>query len=70
MKKGKLSEIISQAKFHDGPEHYKVIYRDLDQFVEIELKEWLILSKIDSIPIHRIIKIFKNDELIFERGKR
>lgn len=69
-KKGKLEEIINFAKFHDGISQYRIFFRNLDEISEISLEDWLIISELDSIPIHRIVKIKKKDKLIFERQIR
>lgn len=66
-KKGQIKEIISQAKYHDAIDGFTIFYRDLNQIVEVTLKEWLEISEIDSIPEHRIQKISKENKIIFER---
>lgn len=69
-KKGQIEEIISQAIFTNETSLYSILYRDLDSSIKISLKEWLVLSKADNIPIHRIISIKKLNDVIFERTPR
>ena len=69
-KKGQIEEIISQAIFTNETSLYSILYRDLDSSIEISLEEWLVLSKADNIPIHRIISIKKLNDVIFERTPR
>ena len=65
--KSQVKEIIDFAIHADGLDGYTITYRDFAQFNEITLREWLELSKIDSIPLHRIKMIKKNNKIIFQR---
>lgn len=67
VRKSQIKEIIDFAIHADGLEGYIVTYRDFDQLKEISLQEWLEVSKIDSIPMHRIKMIKKNNKIIFQR---
>lgn len=67
VKKSQIKEIIDFAIHADGLVGYTVVYRDFDQLKEISLREWLEVSKIDSIPLHRIKMIKKNNKILFHR---
>ena len=68
-KKGRIEEIINRAKYFEGIEHYTIIYRDLENYIEVSLEEWFQLSELNSIPLHRIQKIKHFDQVIFERSE-
>ena len=76
-KKGEIKEIIDYAVMRGDSEvnQYKVTYRDYDVFKSISLAEFLSTDqeiagvKERAIPFHRIIKIYKNNKLIFSRPK-
>lgn len=73
MAKGKIKEIIDYAKHSGDIDQYKVKYREFDKYIIVSLVDFL--SKGDefagiiegAIPYHRIICIYKNDKIIFER---
>lgn len=67
VKKSQIKELIDFAIHADGIEGYTITYRDFNEFKEISLAEWLELSKIDSIPLHRITTIKKNNKTLFHR---
>ena len=67
VKKSQIKEIIDYAIHADGITGYTILYRDFNEFKEITLEEWLELSKVDSIPNHRIATIKKNNKIIFQR---
>ncbi len=67
VKKSQIKEIIDFAIHSDGIDGYTIVYRDFDTFKEISLKEWIEISKIDSIPIHRICEINKYNKTLFHR---
>lgn len=68
VKKSQIKEIIDFAVHADGIDCYTISYRDFDTIKEISLEEWLALSKIDSIPHHRIATIKKNNKIVFQRS--
>jgi len=66
VKKGKLEEIFSKARFYDNPSSYRIVYRDLDVLKEITLPEFLEESNnFQTIPITRIELVKKNNKIIF-----
>ena len=44
VKKGKLEEIFSKARFVGDPNSYKIVYRDFEKFRKISIPEFLLLS--------------------------
>lgn len=69
VKKGKIDEIFSKARFADDSRQYKIFYRDFERIVESSLPEFLILSNnLQTIPISRIKKIKKNNKILFEKN--
>lgn len=76
-KKGKIREIIDFAILGGELEisKYSVTYREFNQYITINLKEFLAKDQEiagvyeKAIPFHRIIKIYKNNKLIFSRPK-
>jgi len=68
--KGRLEEIISKALYADDPELYTVEYRDFDKVERCNLKEFLGRSENFSvIPASRIIRITKEEVVLFERRR-
>ncbi len=69
--KGRLEEIISKALYADDPALYIVEYREFDRVERCSLKEFLERSgNFSVIPASRIIRITKEGEVLFERGRR
>ena len=76
-KKGRIKEIIDYAVIRGESEinQYEVTFRDYDEYKSIPLAEFLSTGqeiagvKERAIPFHRIIKIYKNNILIFSRPK-
>ncbi len=70
VKKGKIEEIFSKARFADDPNTYKVFFRDFDTIREVALLDFIIESNnFETIPITRIEMIKKNDKILFEKLK-
>jgi len=68
VKKGKIQEIFSKAKFAEDIESYYVAYRDFQRIKEIKLLEFIKESEnFSKIPISRIVKIKKNNTILFEK---
>ncbi|HXV51124.1 MAG TPA: DUF504 domain-containing protein [Nitrosopumilaceae archaeon] len=71
MTKGKIKEIISKAKFGDGMSDYKVLYRDFERLVEVNLDEFLKISdNFEAIPMSRIQSIKKKNKILFQKTTR
>lgn len=71
VKKGKIEEIFSKARYADKPETYKILFRDLDSLREVTLPEFIIESNyFETIPITRIEMIKKDNKILFEKSKR
>ncbi len=70
VKKGKIEEIFSKARFADDPNTYKVFFRDFDTIREVTLPDFIIESNnFETIPITRIEMIKKDDKILFEKSK-
>ncbi len=70
VKKGKIEEIFSKARFADEPNTYKVFFRDFDTIREVALLDFIIESNnFETIPITRIEMIKKDDKILFEKSK-
>jgi len=70
VKKGKIEEIFSKARFADDPNTYKVFFRDFDTIREVVLLDFIIESNnFETIPITRIEMIKKDDKILFEKSK-
>jgi uncharacterized protein (UPF0248 family) len=68
-RKGKLEEILSKAKFYDDIDLYQVSYRDFDNIVSVNLKEFIFLSSnFESIPITRIVEIKKGTNVVYSKS--
>ena len=70
MKKGRIEEIFDKARFADNPEEYKIFYRDFERILEKTLSEFFIESEgFKKIPVSRIVKIERNNTVLFEKRK-
>ena len=70
VKKGKIKEIFSKARYADEPSTYKVFFRDFDTIREVTLSGFLVESNnFETIPITRIEMIKKDNEVLFEKSK-
>jgi uncharacterized protein (UPF0248 family) len=70
VKKGKIEEIFSKARFTDKTSTYKVFFRDFDTIREVALLDFIIESNnFETIPITRIEMIKKDDKILFEKSK-
>jgi hypothetical protein len=69
--KGKIKEIISEAKFGEGMADYKIVYRDFEKLVEVSLGEFLKISgNFEAIPMSRIQIIKKKNKILFQKTMR
>ena len=67
-KKGKIEEIFSKALYSDNPSNYSVVYRDFENFKQVNLRDFITLSEnFQLIPITRIIKIQKGKEILYQK---
>ena len=70
-KKGQINEIFSRARFGNQAETYKIFYRDFEKIIEVTLPEFIKVSEnFETIPISRIEKITKNNDVLFEKYQR
>ncbi len=70
VKKGKIEEIFSKARFTVDPNTYKVFFRDFDVIREVTLPDFIVESNnFETIPITRIEMIKKDDKILFEKSK-
>lgn len=68
VKKGIVEEIFSKAKFSNEKELYTLSYRDFERAKEITLSDFIKESEnFSKIPVSRIIKIKKNNTILFEK---
>jgi uncharacterized protein (UPF0248 family) len=68
--KGKIKEIISKAKFGDNMSDYRIIYRDFERLVEVNMDEFLKRSdNFEAIPMSRIQLIKKKNKILFQKTK-
>ena len=71
VKKGKLEEIISKAKYADDPFSYTILYRDFEKLREVSLPSFLKESNnFETIPVSRIELIMKNNKILFRKSKK
>ncbi len=70
VKKGKIEEILSKAKYADDPVLYKIFYRDFQTIKELTLPDFIEESNnFETIPITRIEMIKKGSEILFKKTK-
>ena len=70
VKKGKIEEIFSKARYADEPNTYKVFFRDFDTIREVTLPDFIVESNnFETIPITRIEMIKKDEKILFEKSK-
>ncbi len=68
VKKGQLKQWFSRIKHgNEDPQEFSVVFRDFNNFIELEFNEFIKRSKEDNIPIHRITQIRKKSVSIFTR---
>jgi len=71
VKKGKIEEIFSKARYADKPRTYKVFFRDFDRIREVALEDFIIESNnFQTIPITRIEMIKKDSKILFAKSKQ
>ena len=67
-RKGKLTEILSKAKFADNPNSYIVGYLDYDTIKEVTLPELIKISdNFETIPITRIQYVRKGNGILYSK---
>ena len=70
-KKGIVEEIFSKAQFFDHNEKYLIFYRNFHKVYKQELKKFVIDSdNFQTIPASRIIRITKNNKILFEKQSK
>lgn len=70
MKKGRIEEIFNKARFADNPGEYKIFYRDFEKILVKTLPEFFTESEgFEKIPVSRIVKIERNNTVLFEKIK-
>lgn len=69
-RKGRISEILSNARYNDDPSLYLIGYQDFNAVKETTLPEFLKISEnFEIIPATRIEYIKKNDLILYYRSK-
>jgi len=68
-RKGKLSQILSNALYNDNPELYLVGYLDFNEVKEVTLPEFIKISEnFETIPATRITYIKKEDVILYSKA--
>jgi len=70
-----IKQFINKIKYDpkENPDDYVLVYRDFDKESEIrftdikDIEGNFIISKFAEIPLHRIRKVLKNGEIVWER---
>ena len=71
MEKGIVEEIFSRAMHHNNPKDYSIFYRNFEKSIKVSLVEFMEISNnFQTIPVNRIERITKNDNILFERIPR
>lgn len=71
VKKGKIQEIFSKARYADESTTYKVFFRDLDTIRQVTLPDFITESKnFETIPATRIEMIKKDNKILYKKSKR
>ena len=70
VRKAKMEEIFSKAKFADDANLYSVTFRDFDTLKTVSLPKFLDESEnFQTIPVSRITMIKKGDKILFTKIK-
>lgn len=68
-RKGKVSEILSNAIYNDNPNLYLIGYLDFNEVKEISLPEFFKISEnFETIPATRIVYIKKENNVLYSRS--
>jgi len=68
-RKGKLSQILSNALYNDNPELYLVGYLDFNEVKEVTLPEFIKISEnFETIPATRITYIKKENATLYSKA--
>ena len=68
-RKGKVSEILSNAIYNDNPNLYLVGYLDFNEVKEVSLPEFFKISEnFEIIPATRIVYIKKENNVLYSRS--
>ncbi|MFX0016306.1 MAG: hypothetical protein ACFFB2_18990 [Promethearchaeota archaeon] len=67
-KKGEIKEWLSRIQYGlENPQEYSIIFRDLDEYIELSFEEFIKRRQEDSIPLHRITQIRNKDVPVYTR---
>ena len=59
---------MSRIKYgSENPKDFSIIFRDFDEYIELPFQEFMERKRTDSIPLHRISQIRKNNIPVFTR---
>ena len=71
VRKGRLSQILSNAIYNDNPELYIVGYLDFDEIKEVTLPEFIKISEnFETIPATRIAHIKRENATLYSKALR
>ena len=67
-KKGEIVEWMSRIRHgSENPKDYSIIFRDFDDYIELPFQEFMERKHTDSIPLHRVSQIRKDNIQVFTR---
>lgn len=67
-KKGEIKEWLSRIQYgSEIRQEFSIIFRDFDEYIELNFDEFMKRRQIDSIPLHRISQIRQRGVPIFTR---
>ncbi|MDG6904232.1 MAG: DUF504 domain-containing protein [Nitrososphaerota archaeon] len=68
-RKGSLKETLSYALHGDDPKLFSVSYRDKEKIRTDALEDFVTKVEFSEIPLTRIVRIMREDEVVWERGQ-
>lgn len=67
-KKGEIKEWFSRIQYgSEIHQDFSIIFRDFDEYIELNFDEFMERRQIDNIPLHRITQIRKSGVPVFTR---
>ncbi|MDQ4073005.1 MAG: DUF504 domain-containing protein [Thermoproteota archaeon] len=71
VRKGIIEEIFSKAQYVDNPTDYTITYRDFENYKEVNMKEFLLISEnLQVIPVSRITMIRKGNTTLYNKHQQ
>ena len=69
-RKGSLKETLSYALHGDDPKLFFVSYRDKERIRTDKLLDFMTKEEFSDIPLTRIVRIIRKDEVVWEKGQK